>query len=151
MEDQRYKADFFSETISMNPVNRSVHRDVFVSEQQRETESTESCSEEADEADESQARAISELARALIEWDARLIGPGMMTCAADPAISAFATFLNQLAISVRPRLELRREVLEWLRQLGGDKAGQEQALRAVELNGATMEPIALYRLMRAAS
>jgi hypothetical protein len=149
MGNQRYKADFFPETISMSPVNRSVHPDLFVPEQ-REAESTESCSEEADEADESQAQAISELARALIEWDARLIGPGMMTCAADPALSAFATFLSQLAISVRPRLELRREVLEWLRQLGGDKAGQERALRAVELNGATMEPIALYRLMRPA-
>ena len=132
----------------MNPVNRSVCAGLRDAQRDGDTESTESCSEEEVAANRQYDETVSQLARALMAWTPELIGPDVTACASHPAAGTLAVFLSQLEIETRPRLELRREVLAWLRGLGGDAARQRQVLDKVGENGGTVPAMALYRLLR---
>lgn len=128
----------------MNPVNRSVFAGLRDAHWDRDTESTESCSEEL-AGDRLDHEAVSQLARALMAWTPELIGPDVAACASHPAAGTFALFLTQLEIETRPRLQLRNEVLAWLKGLGGNAAEQQQVLDKVGENGATIPAMVLYR------
>lgn len=132
----------------MNPTNRSGFAHFCAPHMDRDTESTESCSEEELADNKLQHEAVSQLARALIAWTPELIGPDVAACASHPAASMFAMFLTQLEIETRPRLQLRREVLAWLKGLGGNAGRQQHVLDKVMENGATIPAMVVYRLLR---
>ena len=134
----------------MHPAGRYPLRPLHPVEPVQETDSTESCSsdDEQDQAGADRDSAVSHLARAFMAWDARLVGPGLLACAAHPGACAFAAFLLDLEVQARPRHDLRREVLQWLRELGRDAGRRERALDAVGENRGAMPAMALYRSMR---
>ena len=132
----------------MNPVNRSVPTGFRDADRYADTESTESCSEEEVAANSRFDEAVSQLARALMAWTSELVGPDVVACASHPAAGALAVFLTQLEMETRPRLQLRREVLAWLKGLGGNAARQQQVLDRVGENSETASAMVLYRLLR---
>ena len=134
----------------MHPAGRYALRPLHPVEPVPETDSTESCSsdEEGDGVERDRGLTVSHLARAFMAWDARLVGPGLLACAAHPGAGAFAAFLLDLEVEARPRHDMRSEVLQWLRQLGHDEAGRERVLNAVGENAGAMPAMALYRSMR---
>ena len=132
----------------MNPVNRSIFSGLRDACREADTESTESCSEEEAAGNKLHHEAVSQLARALMAWTPELIGPDVAACASHPAASMFATFLTRLEIETRPRLQLRHEVLAWLKGLGGNAARQQQVLDKVGEDGATIPAMLLFRLLR---
>ena len=132
----------------MNPINRSAFAGLRDAHRDGDTESTESCSEEEVAANRQYDETVSQLARALMAWTPELIGPDVTACASHPAAGTLAVFLTQLEIETRPRLALRREVLAWLKGLGGNPARQQQVLDRVGENSDTVPAMALYRLLR---
>jgi hypothetical protein len=142
------KGIFFEETICMNPINRSAFADFRDTHTDRDTESTESCSEEEAVANRQYDETVSQLARALMAWTPELIGPDVTACASHPAAGTLTVFLTQLEMETRPRLALRREVLAWLKELGGNAARQQRVLDMVGEKSDTVPAMALYRLLR---
>lgn len=132
----------------MNPVNRFVSAGFYDAGRHEDTESTESCSEEEVAANRQYDETVSQLARALMAWTPELIGPDVTACASHPAAATFALFLTDLDRDTRPRLDLRREVLAWLKGLGGNAVRQQQVLDKVGENRNPVPAIALYRLLR---
>lgn len=132
----------------MNPVNRFVRPVFHDAGRHDDTESTESCSEEEVAATRQYDETVSQLARALMAWTPELIGPDVTACASHPAAGTFALFLTELEIETRPRLELRREVLAWLKGLGGNAARQQHVLDKVGENIGAIPAMALYRQLR---
>ncbi|WP_194714509.1 hypothetical protein [Noviherbaspirillum soli] len=135
----------------MNPINRSIPPGIRDPGRHDDTESTESCSEEEAAANRQYDETVSQLARALMAWTPELIGPDVPACASHPAAGMLALFLTELEVAARPRLALRREVLAWLKGLGGNAARQQQVLDKVGENSGTVPAMALYRLLREAN
>jgi hypothetical protein len=132
----------------MNPINRSAFAGLRGAPMDDDTESTESCSEEEVAANRQHDETVSQLARALMAWTPELIGPDVTACASHPAGGALVVFLTKLEIETRPRLALRREVLAWLKGLGGNTARQQQVLDMIGEKSHTVPAMALYRLLR---
>ncbi|MFS0753270.1 hypothetical protein ABC383_01035 [Noviherbaspirillum sp. 1P10PC] len=132
----------------MNPVNRFVPAAFRDAGRHDDTESTESCSEEEVAANRQFEQTVSELARALMAWSPELIGPDVPACASHPAAGAPVEFLTELDVQTRPRLALRREVMAWLKGLGGNAQRQQQVLDGIGDNSGAVPAMALYQMLR---
>jgi hypothetical protein len=132
----------------MNPVNRSLPAGFRDAGRPDDTESTESCSEEELAPNRQFEEKVSQLARALMAWSPELIGPDVPACASHPAADALVVFLTEPDVETRPRLALRREVLSWLKGLGGNAARLQQVMDKIGENGAVVPAMALFRQLR---
>ena len=132
----------------MNPVNRSLPAAFRDAGRQDDTETTESCSEEEMTSNREFDEKVSQLARALMAWSPELIGPDLTACASHPAADALSSFLTALEVETRPRLALRREVLDWLKGLGGNAQRQQQVLDKIGEHSGAVPAMALYRMLR---